>query len=47
MKRNGLTKCALALAAFLLTSPVLAHEPTTGDADFDIWVAALRAEAAV
>jgi membrane-bound lytic murein transglycosylase B len=46
MKRNGLTKCALALAAFLLISPVFAHEPTTGDADFDAWVAALRAEAA-
>ncbi len=45
MKRNGLTKCALALAAFLLTSPALAHEPTTGDADFDAWVTALRAEA--
>lgn len=45
MKRSGLTRCALALAAFLFTSPVLAHETATRDTDFDAWVAALRAEA--
>ena len=45
MQRNGLTKCALALAAFLLASPALAHQPTTGDADFDAWLTVLLAEA--